>query len=86
MNEKLIKCLTGVPKTDVPELCAVLGQVAKTVNPDLTWEAYTKAFGDFWATCFAFPDRPPVKGLHFMQEVFPDGTPTDAPPASTMEN
>ncbi len=78
MNEKLIKCLTGVPKTDVPELCAVLGQIAKAINPDITPEAYMKAFGDFWATCFAFPGKPPVKGLRFMQGVFSDCTPIRA--------
>ena len=75
MNKKLMKCLTGVPNSDVPELCMALGQIAKAVNPDITPEAYMKAFGDFWASCFAFPGKPPVKGVRFMQQVFPDGTP-----------
>ena len=69
MNEKLIDCLTGVPSDDVPALCEMLKQIAKAVNPNLTDEAYLTAFGDFWATCFAFPGEPPVKGMQFMQAV-----------------
>ncbi len=71
MEEELIEFLSGVPRDDVPEMCKLLSRIAKAVNPDLTAEAYLEAFGDFWATCFAYPIQPPVKGLQFMQAVFP---------------
>lgn len=64
--------LTGVPQNDVPEVCKLLSRIAKAVNLNLTAEAYLQAFGDFWATCFAFPDQPPMRGVEFIHAVFPD--------------